>query len=125
MSATFREVTDYLETDTRVFACYQDGLCLGWLCADTVHNTVELVYVPDFVRRKGVASKLLEFARAETGKTLEFDTGLRTLDGSRWCRAEGIKILPGNLYQRIGKRHIARQIARIGFALMYEPGVTE
>ena len=119
MGATIREV-EGLPTTTRVFACYQDGLNLGFLTVDDSEGLVELVYVADYVRGRGVATKLLEYAREETGWPLDRDNGLRTLEGSRWCRARGIKVARGHRYRRIGKADIARQIAALGYALMFE-----
>ena len=116
------EVTG-LPTSTRVFACYQSNLCTGFLTVDAQRNTVELVYVPDFMRGHGIGASLLEFARETTGLTLDQDTGHRTLEGSRWARARGLKIADGCRYRRIGERDISRQVATLGFALMFAPEV--
>lgn len=119
--ARLTEVTHLVPTTTRVFACYQQGLNLGFLCADEKTNTIELVYVADMVRGRGVATKLLEYARQETGCTLDQDTGERTLLGSKWAKAQGLKVAPGRKYRRLAESAIARQVATLGYALMFEP----
>jgi GNAT superfamily N-acetyltransferase len=112
-------------TTTRVFAAYQRGINLGWLTIDDAMNTIELVYVPDFLRGEGIATVLLDFAREVTGLSLDQDTGERTLEGSRWARARGIKIAPGSRYRRLAKREIARQIGVLSMVLMNEPPTEE
>jgi hypothetical protein len=116
---TFREI-EGLDTTTRVFSAYQLGVNLGFLTVDDQRNTIELVYVPDYLRGHGIATYLLEFAREVTGQSLDQDTGQRTLDGSRWCKKRGIKIAKGYRYERLAKRDIARQIARLQMALFWE-----
>jgi GNAT superfamily N-acetyltransferase len=118
---TLHEIEGLDFTTTRVFAAYQRGINLGWLTIDDVTNTIELVYVPDFLRGEGIATVLLDFARETTGLSLDQDTGERTLEGSRWARARGIKIAPGRKYRRLAKREIARQIGVLSMALAYPP----
>jgi hypothetical protein len=114
-----------LETTCRVFALYQQGHLLGWLTADSQTNTIELVYVLEPVRGRGVATVLLDFARETTGLSLDQDTGERTLLGSAWARKQGIKIAPGRRYRRLAERDIARQIASLSWALLAEPETEE
>jgi GNAT superfamily N-acetyltransferase len=87
---TYAEV-DHVQTTTRVFAAFSGPLPLGALCVDAGLETVELVFVQDFARRRGIATALLEFARRETGLELDFDTGDRSPDGDGWARSVGLR----------------------------------
>ena len=112
---------DDLPTSTRVFAAYQRGMNLGFLTVDDRTNTIELVYVPSFLRGRGIATVLLDFARETTGLSLDRDTGERTLDGSRWTKKRGIKVAPGRKYHRLAKGDIAQQIVALTSWLYDEP----
>ena len=118
--ANLREVFG-LETSTRVFAAYVTGLNVGFVTVDDKANTVELVYVMEMFRGKGIAAALLDLAREVTGLSLDADTGERTLEGSRWAKARGLRIAKGRRYRRLAKGDIARQIAVISWASMNEP----
>jgi GNAT superfamily N-acetyltransferase len=115
-------------TTTRVFAAYHDD---GWrdiagvLTIDEKYDTVELVYVREDCQRQGVASQLLAHAREATGLALAHDAGDRSLEGSAWCRANGIRVKPGNVYRRLAAREAKGYGARLMMRLPLTVGAIE
>jgi GNAT superfamily N-acetyltransferase len=112
----------HVQTTTRVFAAFdQEGLSrrfpVGFITVDDRDDLVEMVYVTEHYRRQGVATLLLEEARRVTGLALDADRGDRTLAGSRWCRANGIRVAQG--YRRIPDRDMAGMGARMMLQILY------
>jgi GNAT superfamily N-acetyltransferase len=101
----YAEIPDLPGTETRVFAAYgDDTLPVGVLTVDAKHGTVELVFVEEEVRRRGVATALLACARELTGLALELDTGVRSRSGEAWAEANGLRPEWGNLRDRLSER---------------------
>jgi GNAT superfamily N-acetyltransferase len=105
-----------LQTTTRVFAAYSEShYPVGVLTVDERLGTIEMIYVDEGHRRLGIATALVEHARAETGLALDRDTGLRTLPGSAFGRS--LKLGRTGPYRRWGQRDADAVGARLMFAL--------
>lgn len=73
-------------------------------------DTIGIVYVTDQVRRRGVASKLLELCDKDQGKTM-LDDGSVSVEGSRLLKALGRP--RAKFYGRPDKRIMSGECARI------------
>lgn len=102
-TVSYRELAHASE-HVRVFAAFTGRRPVGFLTVDTLLETVELVFVCPERRREGLATALLGYARRRTGLALDHDSGDRTLMGSRWARAQGLKVAGG--YCRVAQRHV-------------------
>lgn len=108
-NATFTEVL-HVSASTRVFAAMYAGFPLGAITVCETTEAVELVFVQEAFRRQGLATRLLEYAREQTGLPLDMDGGDRTPDGKAWAACVGLRSqgrvrgIPQADVDRIGNR---------------------
>lgn len=115
-----------LETTTRVFAAIEPGYPLGILTVDERYDTVELVYVNENERGKGIAYALLLAARETTGLALLHDTGERSPLGRAWAERQGLtpKLTPDEIGRPLTNREATAMGARLMTALWNADGFT-